>query len=364
VIALRRNDPAVGGLLLVPVYRQETEPIHTRRDQAKFALSASNLRLLQSYLDYVSDDRVLLALHRARPAQVRALRESLQSPEQYYRMDEGIHYKNLSVLARQAVRFMSLYGQDLEKFKPLEDEINHFEQIRVRLPKVQFTQFEKKLLAFYEQPEKIAELQKKYDAGQMTFEELMQQAGQQNEALSFTYQGQKVEFRKIQQHYYLPLLISADDKLDYLRSVIQVPSEVRFLKDLEDYLASADNQFKAFDWWCFSRIDENTDQVNIPYYYPYENRIANFKPDFIFWLQKGTDYHILFVDPKGTSRTEYQHKVDGFRKLFERDEAPIRFAHEGLDVRVHLFLYTQDRAFVADYYRRYWLDTIEGMVSM
>ncbi len=364
VIALRRNDPAVGGHpLLVPVYREETEPIYIRGEQAKFALSEANLAQLKRYLDYVSDDRVLVALHRARPAQVRALRESLQSPQRHYRTDEGVEYQHLSVLVGQAVRFMSLYGRDFDKFKPLEDEINHFEHVRVQLPKVQFAQFEKKLLAFYEQPKKMAELQKKYDAGQMTFEALMQQAGQQKDDLSFTYQGQKVEFRKIQQHYYLPLLVSEDDRLDYLRSVIQVPSEVRFLAKLDHCLKDEENLFKTFDWWCFSRVDETTDQINIPYYYPYENRIANFKPDFIFWLQKGPDYHIVFVDPKGTSRTEYQHKVDGFRKLFERKEQPICFSHLGLNVRVHLFLFTADRAFSAEFYRRYWLDTIEGLVK-
>ncbi len=367
IIPLRRNDPAVGDQpLLVPVYREETEPIYTQRIQAKFSLSKGNLDQLKRYLDYIPDDRVLIALHRARPAQVRALRESLQSPQDHYRTDEGIEYKNLTVLMRQAVRFMSLYGKDFERFKSLDDEINHFERVLVRLPKVKFAQFEKKLLAFYDQPEKVSQLKEKLEANQITLDEYTRQIlNTGSDAPTFSYEGQTVSFRRIQQHYYLPLLVSADDKLDYLRSVIQVPSEVHFLDKLEEYLKDDEgNLFNTFDWWCFSRIDENADQVNIPYYYPYENRIANFKPDFIFWLRKGNDYHILFVDPKGTSRTEYQHKVDGFRKLFERDGHPIRFEHEGLNVRVHLFLYTQDKAFVADYYRRYWLDTISGMVEV
>ena len=52
------------------------------------------------------------------------------------------------------------------------------------------------------------------------------------------------------------------------------------------------------DLWLFSRIDEAYDQINVPYTNRIENKISNFKPDFIFWLQKGLDYHIIFVDPK------------------------------------------------------------------
>ena len=86
--------------------------------------------------------------------------------------------------------------------------------------------------------------------------------------------------------------------------------------------------------------------------------MANFRPDFIFWFQKEQKYQIIFVDPKGTSRTEYQYKVDGFRELFEEDGQPITYDHEGLKVQVRLFLFTSDNAWVADYYRRYWLDDV------
>jgi hypothetical protein len=32
-----------------------------------------------------------------------------------------------------------------------------------------------------------------------------------------------------------------------------------------------------------------------------ENNISKFKPDFVFWAQKGEQYLILFVDPKSLS---------------------------------------------------------------
>jgi hypothetical protein len=113
----------------------------------------------------------------------------------------------------------------------------------------------------------------------------------------------------------------------------------------------------------FSRVDETTDEITIPYYFPVENRIANFKPDFIFWLKRGERYHIVFIDPKGTGRTEYEHKVDGYRALFELNDNPKEFSYQGLKVTVHVFLYTPDRQFLAEKYRPYWFDNIEQVLK-
>lgn len=362
-ISLDVNEERVAGkLLLVPVYRQQASPLSQKRNLAKFSLSEQNLALLESYLDYLHDDRLLLAQHDARPDQIHALRESMSAPRERFRTD-GPSYKNMGVLMHQVIQFMSLHGKEFNKFKPLEDEINHFRHVRVLLEEVDFIRFEKQLLAFHTQPKKISDLKAQFAAGQMSLDDLMAQTQQLGNLEQFTHLGQTVLFKRITQHYYLPMLISEDEKLDYIRTIIKVRSEVDFLKKLELYLGEPENRFKRFDWWLFSRIDETYDAVTVPYYNPFENKVSNFKPDFIFWLQKGEDYHIIFVDPKGTSRTEYEHKVDGFRNLFEMNEEPVDFKHAGLKVQVHLFLFTQDRAFAADHYRRYWLDSVEKMLS-
>jgi len=361
-ISLRLNKKSIGErLLLIPVFRQQDRLLYYQRDLAKFSLSQENLDQLKRYLEYLEDDRLLLALYDISPRQIESIRSSIDDKSNHFKTD-GPHYKNISVLVRQVIRYLSLYAQEFEKFKRLEDEINHYEHVRVNLPEVEFAEFEKQLHKFYEKPKKIAELEAKYEARQLKFDEVVQQVSALKGSDGFSYQGKEVVFKHIQQHYYLPLLVSDDEKLDYLRSVIQVKSEVKFLEKLEAVLAGEDNPFDAFDWWLFSRIDETRDHINIPYYYPVDNRIANFHPDFIFWMQKGNNYQILFVDPKGTGRTEYQYKVDGFRELFERDEEPITFEYGELKVKVRLFLFTDDRTWSADYYRRYWLDNVEDMI--
>jgi len=361
-ISLALNKDSIKDrLLLIPVFRERDKLLYHQRTMAKFSLSAENLVQLKRYLAYLDDDRLLVALYGAAPKQIASVRGSIVDPNAHYKTD-GPHYKNLSVLVNQLIRYLSIHSKAFDSFKLLEDEINHYQHLRVYLPEVEFVDFEESLKKFYEYPKRVAELRAKYEAGQLPFEELLQKTKAVAQGEGFTYRGQDVVFKRIQQHYYLPILVSDDEKLDYLRSVIQVRSEVKFLEKLEIALVEEDSPFKAFDWWLFSRIDETRDHINIPYYYPVENRIANFRPDFIFWMQKGKAYHILFVDPKGTSRTEYQYKVDGFRELFEKDEEPIAFDYGDLKVRVHLFLFTDDRAWSADYYRRYWMDDPKAMI--
>jgi hypothetical protein len=362
-ISLDINQSSVEGkLLLVPVYKERDKTIRETQTQAKFALSAENLAVLQDYLEYIRDDRVLMALYDAKPKEIQLVREGIAQDVNSFRTD-GPRYKNVDVMFQQFLRFISLYGKDFERFKELENEINHFRHIRVFLPDIEFTEFEQKLTTCKEKPHKIAELKEIYETSQMSFDEIISQTQSLQEADTFRYKGQEIEFKRFVNHYYLPLIISEDEKIEYIRSVIKVRSEVEFLKKLEQYLGNTENLFHRFDWWLFSRVDENYDQVNIPYYNPFENKVLNFKPDFIFWLQKGNDYHILFVDPKGTSRTEYEHKVDGFRELFEVDAQPKRFTYGDLNVTLHLALFTSDRAFPSDHYRRFWLDTIEGLVK-
>lgn len=364
-ISLEVNWQEVKGkTLLVPVYRMQDQPLaEKKKSMAKFSLSAQNLAVFEKYMQYLDDDRVLLAMYNAQPNQVSLLRKNLEDTSEHFRT-EGPNYTNLEVLLGQALRFSTLYGKQFHEFKLLEDEINHYRRVRLVLPKIEFERFESQLQTFKEKPRKVAELRAKYDTGQLSFDDLFNQSAKLSTIDIFDYKGQSVKFVNVAQHYYLPMLISEDEKIEYIRTVIKVESEVRFLDKLIRYLEEPENKFGKMDWWLFSRVDETYDQVNVPYYNPFENKVLNFKPDFIFWLQKGTDYHIIFVDPKGTSRTEYEHKVDGFRELFEKDGRPIVFEYDGLQVQVHLFLFTSDRAFSSDGYRRFWLDSVDGMLGM
>jgi len=134
---------------------------------------------------------------------------------------------------------------------------------------------------------------------------------------------------------------------------------VKFIKDLEQYIGQADHFFAGFDWWLFSKLDENLDEIYIPYYNSKENRISKFKPDFIFWMKKGPEYRVIFIDPKGTEHVDAYHKIEGFKRLFEDSGADRTFKYNGYTVRVNLFLRPKEMARTLPAYRKYWLNEID-----
>jgi hypothetical protein len=121
-----------------------------------------------------------------------------------------------------------------------------------------------------------------------------------------------------------------------MKHIVDTPSEVTFLKALEKHLKTKENFFTEFDWWMFSKVDHTLDkQIRIPYIDP-ANGKRDFLPDFVFWLQKGKNYHILYIDPKGTGRSEYQFKVDGYRDLFEDSDKVKTFKFSGKNFKFEI----------------------------
>ena len=121
--------------------------------------------------------------------------------------------------------------------------------------------------------------------------------------------------------------------------------------------------------WCLgaplrvSKLDESLDDVGIPYYNPEENRIAMFRPDFVFWLRRGEHCHIVFVDPKGMAHTKTYWKLDGYRHLFEDNGRPRRIVHEGTAANVQRFCYNRDAAQSDELHRRFWVGSIAELLQ-
>ncbi|MCM8768116.1 MAG: restriction endonuclease subunit R, partial [Candidatus Omnitrophica bacterium] len=147
-------------------------------------------------------------------------------------------------------------------------------------------------------------------------------------------------------------------KIDYLNHIINVDSEVRFIEQLEEYLAQPENIFSQFDWWMFSKIDQTLDEVYIPYYSHQENKIANFYPDFIFWAQKGERYLILFVDPKAATYTDANYKIDGYKRVFMEAGKPKVF-----DGNVEVRLIMWGRTNTGEQYADFWSDNFDDFAK-
>lgn len=184
---------------------------------------------------------------------------------------------------------------------------------------------------------------------------------------TYKFDHKSIKIKYVTHHYYIPLILSetnsTEEKISYIRHIIKTPSEVRFIEDLEDYLAKDENKFKEFDWWMFSKLDESLDEVYIPYFNPNENKISNFNPDFIFWLQRGNKYFIVFVDPKGTEHTSALRKIDGYIQLFEENEKENIFNYKEVKVKIKLFLRPEQPSKIPDKYRKYSFNNIERMLE-
>jgi len=353
-LSLFVNEEAMNGKLLIPTYRQADQPLIEQRHLTKFEITQDELDLLKRYVDFIGDDRILLAIYETEPKKIGMLRKSLSAPDDYYKGD-GRSYKNVNLLVRRILGYFSVVPKEFQRLKELEGEIRHFKSIRVSLKDISELQGKVEKVKNY--PTLVKELQAEY--GKIPVEEYMEKAKSLSASEQFDSDGKRIKIRYVANHYYLPIILSEQEKADYIKHIIKTASEVKFINDLEEYLRREDSKFKKFDWWLFSKLDESLDEVYIPYYNPKTNGISQFKPDFIFWLQKGSDYFIVFIDPKGIEHTDYQHKIDGYRRIFVEDGNGRRaFVYEGLRVTVFMLFYTDDESKVAEGYKEYWFDNI------
>ena len=114
---------------------------------------------------------------------------------------------------------------------------------------------------------------------------------------------------------------------------------MQFLDELP--LQENRTKLEKFDWWYFSKIDQITDDVSIPYYDTREQEYRSFFPDFIFWLkEKGSNNLLIkFIDPKGNvvGTGNAEDKAKGYENIFNSQE----LKYNDINVKVELFFYNE-----------------------
>ncbi|MBI2486725.1 MAG: DEAD/DEAH box helicase family protein [Deltaproteobacteria bacterium] len=366
-LSLFINDEAKKQKLLVPTYKLASQPLIQQREPAKFPILKDELELLKRYINFVGDERVLLAIYDTEPQKIKTLSSSLGDVDRYYKDGER-SFKNLNLLFRRILDYFDVIPEEFEGLKKLEDEINHFKNIRVSLKDISELSQKIDIVRQYVEPSVLEkELGEKFSRDEITLEQYkegIKQTTKQAKEESVEYEGKGLKIKHVANHYYIPLILSEEEKVDYIKHIIKIQSEVKFINYLEQYLQRSDCKLKEFDAWIFSKLDESLDEVYIPYYNPKTNNINHFKPDFIFWLERGDDYFILFVDPKGTEYTDYQHKIDGYRNIFEENDSTKKaLYYDGLKVRLFTFLYTADVNILSQGYKEYWFDNIGTIIT-
>ena len=363
LIDVRKNNFDFNPTLLVPVYVEKKEV--QLKDLPTFR---GNFKLIENYVNWIEDDRVIYALYsdRANPATLDRLHAYLEEGN-FATRDSNNAHKQLSNL----IDHLNTSLMEMNKFKELEDEIIHFKEIGVEMAseekKKELTEKLEEIRSF-KSPEIIKkELKRKLESKEIDIDEYTSQIEKLTKTkkrLLFDYDESKIELISIAHHYYLPIILSASDKADFINHIIKVDSEKEFVHDLDTFISSDEAKDLKIDWWVFSKIDESLDRIGVPYYDAYKNKMRDYSPDFVFWLKKGCEYRIVFVDPKSTKYTDYQQKADYFSKLFEDNGSQKEFLFGEFSIKVHLFMRTDDLKVVGEGYRKYWIDDVSQIFSV
>ena len=322
--------------LLIPEYDEITttsQPFYASRDTQS---------RLQQYAAAVSDS-VLMVAHGMTPAAIADLRAVATG-------GCAIRTGDYDIDAMQNM-FRSR-GEIVEKAKGVRDinndDIVHFLQMEAQLPDNEIEVLKKKINAIAgpdgDWDALVAALQN-HEISQDIFKEKMKRM---EDAKEYVSDDISLFIRRCAKHYYAPL-ITADKKAGFIRYAVDEKSEVEFLESLGQYLKS---EKPNWDKWMFCKLHPHRDCVYIPYYD--NNRPAKFFPDFVFWMRRGDDYRIVFVDPKSTKYTSGEHKIDGYAAVFEEDGEPRVFSKGKLRVRVGLLFFNQNDDLPSNKYAKYW----------
>ncbi|MGQ9848383.1 MAG: hypothetical protein ACUVQP_12910, partial [Bacteroidales bacterium] len=273
------NPEAEKHTLLVPVYKTVERIFAEEKDPQKYSVSREDFDLTSQYFEFLGD-KVVLTKYDCEVKVLKKAKESFDQKEKYYDFDDRKSLFEPELLLHRIFDYLGVKNKEFDKFKKLENEIVHFKKISFKHSE-KFEELKNNLDFMRQYPEKKNELDKSY--GKIPQEKYAEQLKLFDKAQVFEVKNQKIRIKYLANHYYIPMIVSETEKIDYLNHIINVESEVKFIEQLEEYLAKPDNVFKQFDWWMFSKLDQTLDEIYIPYYDSKQNNIAKFKPDFIFW---------------------------------------------------------------------------------
>ncbi|GAA6777826.1 DEAD/DEAH box helicase family protein [Helicobacter pylori] len=303
--------------LFVPCYRKEPTSILELPENASFKMSEKNFKDLKEYFNLMSEKHFILKHEIYDPKDYATLKDMIQ--QAHVKKVSTWHYKDLDYMISE-IKGKLYPNQKVPKdeFNALDNEkIVHFKRIKVKADK------QEALIKTIQEVKEHAPLDKETLRIKIAQGEIDPYDAEKHKQ-DKTFKVDDAELLKLKEYYYTPLIKAKD--CDWLKHVVKVKSEIDFLQELQDQETTKTLQAN-YDFWAFSKIDEHLDNLFIPYI----NNVAErrFFPDFIFWLQKGDTQIICFIDPKGITYADYEHKADAYKlfkdKIFNpKDDPPFQ----------------------------------------
>ncbi len=326
--------------LLIPKYQKR---VKLEEKSIKYTIANDTLKRLQTFLRSSDLDIVLMLLVgkcKNKNLALQTIDKIINSTNKFFainnREDNRIDEIDLIV---KIDSFFNSKLSSVEEFVELSDEIKHYKEIKVNIKKVKPKELE--IIKEDIKNSKIdkdrlkQELKNKLTNGEIdidTYTDMIENLGSKKQRTTL------IDIKNLKKHYYNPMLLKTDN--DYFKNIIDEPSEIEFINNLEKYLQYEDNNLKNYNAWYFSKLSDRIDSIYIPYIDSETSKVAKFYPDFIFWLQKGNEYKIIFIDPHGlqSGRDKTIDKTEGFERLFLNKS----FIKDKYKVEVKLVWYYQD----------------------
>ncbi|GAA9623308.1 DEAD/DEAH box helicase family protein [Helicobacter pylori] len=337
---IKLEETPIKHALFVPCYCKEPTSILKIPENASFKMSEKNFKDLKECFNLMSEKHFILKHEIYDPKDYATLKDMIQ--QAHVKKVSTWHYKDLDYMISE-IKGKLYPNQKVPKdeFNALDNEkIVHFKRIKVKADK------EEELIKTIQEVKEHAPLDKETLRIKIAQGEIDPYDAEKHKQ-DKTFEIDGAELLKLKEHYYTPLIKAKD--CDWLKHVVKVKSEIDFLQELQDQETTKTLQ-EDYDFWAFSKIDEHLDNLFIPYINDATERC--FFPDFIFWLQKGDTQIICFIDPKGITYADYEHKADAYKlfkdKIFSSKNNP----HSKIKV-VLKFYGDKDR--VGDNYRDYWI---------
>ncbi|GAA9097558.1 hypothetical protein HpHA152_04460 [Helicobacter pylori] len=326
--------------LFVPCYRKEPTSITELPESVSFKMSGENFKDLKECFNLMSEKHFILKHEIYDPKDYKQLKKMIQ--KEHFKKVSTWHYKDLDYMISE-IKGKLYPNQKVPKdeFNALDSEkIVHFKRIKVKVDK------KEELVKTIQEVKEYAPLDKEALIKKIAQGEIDPYDAEKHKQ-NKTFEVDGAELLKLKEHYYTPLIKAKN--CDWLKHVVKVKSEIDFLQELQDQETTKTLQ-ENYDFWAFSKIDEHLDNLFIPYINDATER--RFFPDFIFWLQKGDTQIICFIDPKGITYADYEHKADAY-KLF-KDKIFSSKNNPHFKIKVVLKFYG-DKDRVGDNYRDYWI---------
>ncbi|MCX7928994.1 MAG: DEAD/DEAH box helicase family protein, partial [Patescibacteria group bacterium] len=265
-----KQDKSLGGLfilnpevqkhtLLVPVYKTAERIFAEESEPQKFSISPEDFNITSQFYKFIGD-KIALSKYDCDVKVLKKAKESFDEKGRYYDFREKNSLFDPELSLDRIFDYLGVKSKEFDKFKELENEIVHFKHIKFSGEEyVQILKVINQVKSFPEKEKHLQQLKldfekhKNLDKYTAEVQDLEKKYIKES---TYEYNTKKIKIKHLANHYYLPMIVSESEKIDYLIHIINVDSEVTFINELEKYLQEDNNIFKKFDWWMFSKIDQ------------------------------------------------------------------------------------------------------------